>query len=402
VSPDLEEFRQRVIAHAKLVTSRAPKVASEAQTNASLVQPFLMTLGYDVANPDEVCAEHHADFSEKYQNKVDFAILHQSLPVIAIESKRVGAGRKDDLGQLRSYFNALQTIKLGILTDGLKYEFYADSDKPNMMDEGAFLRVDFAEVDKSGSIDDNTLGGIAAIRKGLFNPEDVGAEAKRKLLFESIVSTMKQLKADPSDDFIRFILGCSIVGGKIAKVTQKIVDANRDIIRSAMEAFVAQEALARLGYAPKDVVRTSERPEPLAIVVPATPAAEPQGEVLSPSEGESNAIVYAKNRLFYLVKNEVLFSEVQKIQFRKSKTSFRVYYGRPNNGSLFDFREHKDGKILLQFPAFDGKEIAFTPSTELDDCLLKAFTQRVKDAGVSFDSTPALRTIQGGQSSGAA
>jgi predicted type IV restriction endonuclease len=60
VSPDLEEFRQRVIAHAKLVTSRAPKVASEAQTNASLVQPFLMTLGYDVANPDEVCAEHHA------------------------------------------------------------------------------------------------------------------------------------------------------------------------------------------------------------------------------------------------------------------------------------------------------------------------------------------------------
>jgi hypothetical protein len=362
------------------------------------VSPFLTTLGYDIANPDEVRAEHHADFSEKYQNKVDFAILHQGSPVIAIESKRVGASKKDDLGQLRSYFNALQTVKLGILTDGLKYEFYADSDKPNMMDDGAFLRVDFTEIDKNG-IDDNTLSGIAAIRKGLFNPEDVGAEAKRKLLFESLVSTLKQFKTDPSDDFIRFILGCSTVGGKITKLTQKIVDANRDIIRSAMEAFVAQEALARLGYAPKDVVRTPpERQEPLAVANPAAPL-EPQTEIISPSEGESNALTYAKNRLFYLVRNDVLFNEVQKIQFRKSKTSFRVYYGRPNNGSLFDYREHKDGRAVLHFPAADGKEVVWTPSAELDDCLLKAFTQRVKDAGVSFDASPVLRTIQGGQAS---
>ena len=93
---------------------------------------------------------------------------------------------KDDRGQLRSYFNACPTVKLGILTDGLKYEFYADLDKPNMMDEAAFLRFDFAEVAKEGSINDYMLDGIAAIRSGLFNPEDVGADAKRKLLFESL------------------------------------------------------------------------------------------------------------------------------------------------------------------------------------------------------------------------
>ena len=230
-----------------------PKSKSEASTNASLVQPFLTTLGYDVGNPDEVFPEHHADFSEKYQNKVDYAILHQGVPVIALESKCVGAPMKDDRGQLRSYFNACPTVKLGILTDGLKYEFYADSDKPNMMDETAFLRLDLAEVAKDSAIDDNTLGGVAAIRSGLFNPEDVGAEAKRKLLFESIVEIVKQFKDEPSDEFIRFILGRSTVGGKISKVTQRIVDANRDIVRSAMEAFVAQEALARFGYARRDV-----------------------------------------------------------------------------------------------------------------------------------------------------
>ena len=67
---------------------------------------------------------------------------------------------KDDRGQLRSYFNASPTVKLGVLTDGLKYEFYADSDKPNMMDDTAFLRVDLADIARDASIDDNTLGDL--------------------------------------------------------------------------------------------------------------------------------------------------------------------------------------------------------------------------------------------------
>jgi predicted type IV restriction endonuclease len=269
-----------------------------------------------------------------------------------------------------------------------------------MMDDVAFLRLDLAEVAKDGAIDDNTLGGIAAIRKGLFNPEDVGAEAKKKLLFESFVNLIKKFKSDPSDDFIKFILGQSEAGSKI-RVTQKIVDANRDVVRSAMEAFVAQEALSRFGYAPKDVVRTvPEREEP-ATAAPAV-ALEPEAEIVFPSEGEMKALTYAKNRLFYLVRNDFLFQEVQKITFSKTKTSFRVYYERRNNGALFDYREHRDGKAALQFPALGGGDVAFVFSAELDDCLLKSFTRRVTEAGVSFDSPPVLRTIKGGQPGGAA
>lgn len=115
-----------------------------------------------------------------------------------------------------------------------------------------------------------------------------------------------------------------------------------------------------------------------------------------------NALTYAKNRLFYLVRNDILFQEVQKVTFRKTKKSFRVYYGRPNNGSLFDYREQKDGKVALQFPALGGNDVAYVFSPELDDCLLRAFTKRVTEAGVSFDSTPVLRAIKGRQSGDAA
>jgi len=168
-----------------------------------------------------------------------------------------------------------------------------------------------------------------------------------------------------------------------------------------MEAFVAQEALARFGYAPKDVVRAPERQE-TTVAASTVVSPESEGESATPSENELSVLSYAKNRLFFLVRNDTLFQEVLKIAYRKSKTSFRVYYGRPNNGSLFDYREHKDGKITMQFPALSGMEIPFEPSPMMDDCLLKSFTQRVSDAGISFESAPVLRTITGGQSSGTA
>jgi hypothetical protein len=160
-----------------------------------------------------------------------------------------------------------------------------------MMDETAFLRFNFSEIAKNGTIDDNTLGGIATIRKGFFNPENVGAEAKRKLLFLSIVETMKKFKSEPPDDFISFVLRKSAVGGKIGNLTQRIVDANREVIRSAMEEFVAQEALARFGYAPKDVVRAPPV-EPTTIGAPSV-APEQEIDQIPPSPGEMSAIHYA-------------------------------------------------------------------------------------------------------------
>ena len=189
------------------------------------------------------------------------------------------------------------------------------------------------------------------------------------------------------------------MGSKLNKLTQKVVDGNREVVRAAMEAFVAQEALARFGYAPKDVVRTaSEQPEPPPVAAVASPI-ELDAVTLSPSEKEAAALGYVTNRLFYLIRNDVLFAEMQKIAFRKSKTAFRVYYIRPNSGSLFDYREHKDGHASMQFPALDGKEINYVHTPELDECLLKAFTKRVTEAGILVEPQPVLRAIKGGQAS---
>jgi predicted type IV restriction endonuclease len=180
-----------------------------------------------------------------------------------------------------------------------------------------------------------------------------------------------------------------------------VVDAIRDVVGAAMEQFIAREALARFGYAPKDLVKAPLEKQEANTSVPLT-TVEPQEDVVTPSDTELAVFTFVRNRLIYLCRNEVLFKEVEKVAFKKTKGSFRVFYAKPNNGSLFDYREQKDGKVVLHFPVFENAEIPYQSGTpELDDYLLRAFTQRVAEAGISFQPTSVLRAIDGGQSGAA-
>jgi hypothetical protein len=167
-----DDFRQKVIAFAGRALDMAPRCANEESTKLFLILPFIALLGFDDRNPHEVCPEHAADFSDKYKNRVDFAILKNDTPIIAIECKPVGAALKDDRGQLRSYFNAAPSVKMGVLTDGIVYEFYADSDEPNMMDNTAFLTVDLRQVAK-GKVEESVFDGLRGLTKPAFDPENI-------------------------------------------------------------------------------------------------------------------------------------------------------------------------------------------------------------------------------------
>ena len=74
---------------------------------------MLGTLGYNFNDPHEVQPEYAADFRTDQTNRVDFAIMRDGVPVIVVECKKVGSELSANRGQLRSYFSALQTVKLG-------------------------------------------------------------------------------------------------------------------------------------------------------------------------------------------------------------------------------------------------------------------------------------------------
>jgi hypothetical protein len=126
-------FQEQLIAFAQTALVRVPQCANEEQTKLYLVLPFLRLLGYDALDPSQVVAESSADFSDKYKNRVDFLLVADGTPAIALECKPCGADLKNDRGQLKSYFNALSGGRVGALTNGLEYEFFIDSAESNQI-----------------------------------------------------------------------------------------------------------------------------------------------------------------------------------------------------------------------------------------------------------------------------
>jgi predicted type IV restriction endonuclease len=106
-------FQEQLVAFANTAGVRISQCANEEQTKLYLVLPFLRLLGYDALDPSQVIAESSADFSDKYKNRVDFLLMANGIPAIALECKSCGAELKGARGQLKSYFNALSGGRVG-------------------------------------------------------------------------------------------------------------------------------------------------------------------------------------------------------------------------------------------------------------------------------------------------
>ena len=121
---------------------------SEEATKHALVLPFIRdVLGADYLNPEEVIPEFTADIGERKGEKVDYAICRADKPVILIECKALYSALDNAATvQLERYVNSRLDVNLGILTNGRHYCFYADLDKPNVLDAEPFLSVDLMEL----------------------------------------------------------------------------------------------------------------------------------------------------------------------------------------------------------------------------------------------------------------
>ncbi len=365
-----DDFRPKLKAFAERMVGLAPHCTNEESTKLYLILPFLNFLGYDDRNPNEVRPEYSADFAEKYKGRVDFAILNGGVPVIAIECKTLGSVLRDERGQLRSYFNAAQTVKMGVITDGLIYEFYADSDAPNIMDQNAFLLLDMREFAK-GKIEDSVEDGIRSLQKGTFDPVNIGAEAKRKLIFQKFVQQIGLLAEEPSEPFVRMLLQ----NAGLSHVRTKALTEFTDLARSAFGEFVNLRILQRLDLPTKE----KESEKQLNVIDTAAPENSPKPDddvAVTPLEAE--VFNYIKRRLAFLVKDDRLFNEIEFVDQRKYKGKYVVFYKRERLGRLFDFFEGRVKKYHFDFGQAGG-EISTDKLVDVDKVLLGVFTKHVEE-----------------------
>jgi hypothetical protein len=376
-----EDFRMRLVAHAAVAVDRAARAQSEAATNQYLVLPFFHLLGYDPLDPDEVVPEAHASFSDKFKNRVDFAICQDKTPVIAVETKKVGALIEANRGELKGYFNALATVKLGILTDGLVFQLYTDTGAENMMDNEPFVVIDLAEVARD-QVETNALDALMRLRKGTFDPANVGADARRKMHVAAYAEALQRVLAAPDERFVRVMMDIASIEGRR---TSRMVEEHAPLIREASDAMLDRKILERVGFADRsDLVRIPESP-PAAIPSEVNPEPSPAGETgVLTTEAELQVFDYVRTRLPFLIeRDEDLYRKLTGIRCVDHKTVFCVFYRQERKGKLFNFTEGTRGsRYRFEFVAPEGAGWVNTDNlSDIDGPLLAAFTARAKEIG---------------------
>ena len=90
----MTSFREELIEFARKGVALESRCHNEECTKQYLVLPFVHLLGYDPKDPEQVAAEHSADFSDKYKNRVDYLLKADGVAAIALECKSCGCASK--------------------------------------------------------------------------------------------------------------------------------------------------------------------------------------------------------------------------------------------------------------------------------------------------------------------
>lgn len=286
---------------------------------------------------------------------------------------------------MKGYFNALPSVKLGVLTDGLKYELYSDTGRENMMDDEPFICIDLREVAEE-RVAESALDALQRLQKGTFDPADVGADARRKIYIASYVVALESaFKKQPNEAFVRALMDQAGVEGRR---TSRLVEEHSPIVAEAMQVFFDKKLLERVGFAERqDLVRVSATPHPSPDTAIATATedlapvkgTDEAGQIVT-TDVEREVVEYAKNRLAYLVDSEALFTRIHDVQFIDRKTVLTVFFRQERKGRLFSFREGSDPKYRFEFPDLKVA-VATDDLREIDDPLLRIFRQRVEESG---------------------
>ena len=139
------------------------KGANEEITKVQLIFPFLVAFGWDVTDPRTGMMEVNAGRN----NRADIMLKRNEVVKVVIEAKRIGRPLDEHYDQLMSYFMNCKAW-IGILTDGVIYQFYSFDGDTDWMDTTPFAVIDIHDP-KIDSINSFMLH----FRKSEFNPERI-------------------------------------------------------------------------------------------------------------------------------------------------------------------------------------------------------------------------------------
>lgn len=228
-------FTEELAALSATIRQRVPVVKTEEATKMSLVVPMLQTWGYDPFNPLEVTPEYTADVGIKQKEKVDYAIMKDGEPIILIECKPVGMPLDRHGSQLFRYFSVCPA-KIGILTNGVEYRFFSDTEHENQMDLVPFITVNILDLKPGQEIQ------LSKFCREEFDMESLMPSIEALALKRQIQEAISRALDDPPEDVIKYFIRQVHDG----QVTSKVMERFTPLIKEGIKSYFNDRVNARL------------------------------------------------------------------------------------------------------------------------------------------------------------
>ncbi|MUM76515.1 restriction endonuclease [Pseudodesulfovibrio sp. F-1] len=353
------DFAERLHSLAARIQEHSHMLSNEEMTKNALVLPFLQTLGYDPFNPQEIFPEYTADIGVKKGEKVDFAVMRDGKPIMLIECKSSKLDlRKINPTQLLRYYQVTPSARIGVLTNGIQYQFFTDLDRANIMDDKPYMVLDF------NSPEESLVQELKKLTKTQFDIEKTVSAASELKYTRAIRRLFSEEMQAPSDEFVR-LFACKVYSGKLMPaVRQKFTE----LVKKAISIYINEVINDRLKSA-----MITESDEDIDDIQDVEVQEEGSGIITTEDEIEA----------FYIVKSilrEVVSPE--RVAMRDTKSYCGVLLDDNNRKPLCRFHFNRS-QYYLGIVVNAEKAMERVPIAELDD--IYAYSDRLKATPLFYE-----------------
>jgi hypothetical protein len=340
------DFIDEIKTHAKKIPSLKEQIQTEEGTKNALIMPFIKILGYNVFDPNEVNPEFIADVGTKKGEKVDYAIIKDGKPCILIECKPVNSDlNKEQASQLFRYFS-VTPAKIGILSNGIIYQFFTDLDEKNKMDIKPFLEINLLDIKEP------LIEQLKKYTKQGLNLDELHDTATQLKYTREIIQIANKEFSQPSEEFVIFF--AQQVYPK--KLTQKVKENFAPIIKESLNQFLADKINERLKSAMQP--ETPKQPEVPSTEITPLQSIEPSDGIVT-TEEEWEGYYFVKAILHDVV-------DPSRIGMRDAKSYCAILLDDNNRKPICRFYFDAAQKYVIVFDSEDRKEKKI-PITNLNE-----------------------------------
>lgn len=326
----MNNFKEKLSTHSEHVKKVGDHCTTEETTKQALILPLLDILGFTPYDPTKVKAEFKADFTGvKANERVDYALFCQDLPVMFIEAKSWGEELNNHCPQLSRYFNATPEVAVAAITNGREWRFFTDLEQKNIMDSAPFLKIKIEELQ------DNDCEQLYQFRYDQFKPEALRTLAEESIYFSLFTKTIASSLREAPVDFVKYVANKSNISRQL---NQKFLDSITPIVKKAIEKAVSNMVVVGLTGKKESVDELIEDNEEINEI-------DDKADIVDP---ENNKIIttYSERVLFDHVNS---ITNDKDLTYKDNESYFSVLYQTKSNRWIVRYYDNKQ-RPSIQLP----------------------------------------------------